>query len=151
MKTLVIFLSAVLVLSCGEREHSKDVDTDLVNNSASAGGSSSSELPEIKFQQKEHDFGKITQGEKVRTEFVFENIGDVNLIISDARGSCGCTVPEWPRKPIAPGEKGVIKVEFNSEGKSGVQEKSITIVTNGEPATRILKIKADIVVAETAK
>ena len=151
MKHFVLLLPFLLAVSCDNTNNEASVDTALVSNSASAEGRLKTALPEIDFAQKEHDFGRITQGERVNCEFAFTNTGKSNLIISDARGSCGCTVPDWPRKPLAPGDQGVIKVEFNSEGKSGIQEKSITIVTNCEPATRVLKIKADIVVPETAK
>ncbi|MFZ9451806.1 MAG: DUF1573 domain-containing protein, partial [Bacteroidia bacterium] len=65
-------------------------------------------------------------------------------------GSCGCTVPEYPKDPIPPGESGIIKVTFNSEQKQGKQEKTITVVTNCEPSTRLLRIYADIIVAKTA-
>jgi hypothetical protein len=143
-------LLTLSLMSCETGENEGSVDTNLVQNSASREGKSDTDLPEITFETKEHDFGRITQGERVRYEFAFTNTGRSNLIISDARGSCGCTVPDWPKKPVLPGEKGVIKVEFNSEGKSGLQEKTITIVTNCEPATRVIRIKANIVVAETA-
>ena len=146
----LLFLLAISLCACDNKGESNAVDTDLVRNSASA-TDRQSDLPEISFTESEHDFGRITQGERVRHEFAFTNTGTSNLIISDARGSCGCTVPEWSKEPVKPGDKGVIKVEFNSEGKSGLQEKTITIVTNGEPATRVIRIKADIVVAETAK
>jgi hypothetical protein len=93
----------------------------------------------------------MTQGERVTHAFHFKNIGSKNLIISGANGSCGCTIPEWPKEPIKAGDEGKIDVLFNSEGKSGLQEKTVTLVTNCEPATRIIKIKAEVIVPETAK
>jgi len=127
------------------------MDTDAVSNSASANGEEKGDLPEIKFAEEVFDFGKITQGEKVSHAFTFKNVGKKNLIISGASGSCGCTVPEWPEEPIKPGGEGTINVVFSSEGKSGMQEKTVTIVTNCEPATRVIRIKTEIVVPETAK
>jgi hypothetical protein len=76
--------------------------------------------------------------------------GSSNLIVSSAHGSCGCTIPEYPKKPILPGEEGVIDVVFASEGKSGIVEKSVTIVTNCEPSTKIIYIKANIIVPTSA-
>ncbi|MDP3556859.1 MAG: DUF1573 domain-containing protein [Bacteroidota bacterium] len=147
-------LFAVFIFSlcaCSNNENDNAINTDIVNNSSSANGKNDSKLPEIKFEEEEFDFGKITQGEIVSHAFSFKNTGKQNLIISGASGSCGCTVPHWPKEPIKAGEENKINVVFSSEGKSGIQEKTITIVTNCEPATRILKIKTEIIVAETAK
>lgn len=108
-------------------------------------------LPVISFESLEYDFGKITQGEVVSVDFHFRNTGKSNLIISGASGSCGCTVPKWPKEPIAPNKTGVIQVVFDSEGKRGYQEKTITVATNCEPATILLKIKGEIIVPETIK
>jgi hypothetical protein len=119
-------------------------------NTKSADGNSNSSLPEIKFEEETHDFGRITQGEKVSYNFKFKNAGSANLIISSASGSCGCTIPEYPKKPILPGQEGNINVVFASEGKSGIVEKSVTVVTNCEPSTRIIYIKANIIVPTSA-
>ena len=150
MKNLIIISFIFLLASCSSDQDGA-IGTDIVNNTASANGKTNSDLPEIKFEEEEFDFGKITQGEIVSHAFSFTNTGTNNLIISGASGSCGCTVPHWPKEPIKAGEKNQINVVFSSEGKSGMQEKTITIVTNCEPATRIIKIKTEIIVAETAK
>ena len=142
----------VLLTSCGnEKKETNGISTNDVNNTASAGGSDKGNLPDIKFEEEVHDFGRITQGEKVSFAFKFKNTGNSNLIITSAAGSCGCTVPEWPKEPILPGKEGKVNVIFSSEGKSGLQEKSINIVTNCEPSTRVVKIKTEIIVPETVK
>lgn len=82
------------------------------------------------FTASEYDFGDINQGDKVSYTFEFKNTGNAPLIISNARASCGCTVPQWPKEPVAPGETSKIDVVFNSAGKRGRQTKSITITTN---------------------
>lgn len=146
----LITLVMGFLLSCNTKENT-DVNSSLVENSASSNGTQNTDKPEIKFDEEVFDFGKISQGEKVSHAFYFKNVGSKSLVITSASGSCGCTVPEWPKEPIPPGQNAKINVIFNSEGKSGYQEKSITIVTNCEPATRIIKIKTDIVVPETAK
>jgi len=141
---------ALLIASCGGDNKGKDgISTNDVNISSSADGKSNSNLPDIKLEEEEHDFGRITQGEKVSFAFKFRNTGGANLIITSAAGSCGCTVPEWPKEPILPGKEGKINVIFNSEGKSGRQEKTITIVTNCEPSTKVVRIKTEIIVPET--
>ena len=151
MKRILITALIFSLWSCTIKEQDGTVGADDVTNTASANGKINSDLPEIKFEEEEFDFGKITQGEIVSHAFTFKNTGKNNLIISGASGSCGCTVPQWPKEPVKVGEENKINVVFSSEGKSGYQEKTITIVTNCEPATRILKIKTEIIVAETAK
>ena len=74
----------------------------------------------IAFEETEYDFGMVMEGEKVVHDYKFTNTGEEPLIISNAKGSCGCTVPDWPREPIAPGESGVIKVQFDSKNKGKV-------------------------------
>ena len=142
----------VLLASCnGDKKDKNGISTNDVSNTASPDGGDKSNLPDIKFEEEEHDFGRITQGEKVSFAFKFTNTGKSNLLITSAAGSCGCTVPEWPKEPILPGKEGKINVIFSSEGKSGIQEKSINIVTNCEPSTKVVKIKTDIIVPETIK
>jgi len=98
----------------------------------------------VSWDKEEHDFGNINEGDKVSTAFTFTNTGNEPLIISSAKGSCGCTVPEWPKEPIAPGATGTIDVEFNSKNKPGRQTKTVTIQANTDPNPIRLKIKAEV-------
>ena len=100
--------------------------------------------PEFKFDKVIHDFGVIDEGDVVETVFKFVNSGKSELIIASAKGSCGCTVPEWPKEPIMPGESGEIKVKFNSSRKPNLQQKKITLVTNTDTGSEILTIKAQV-------
>jgi hypothetical protein len=85
----------------------------------------------ITFENKTHDFGDIFQGDKVEETFKFTNTGNEPLIITNVQVTCGCTVPKgWPRDPIMPGGKGEITIAFNSAGKSGRQNKVVTVVSN---------------------
>jgi hypothetical protein len=79
------------------------------------------------FAEEKHDFGKITQGEKVSYSFTFKNTGNSDLIVSNASASCGCTIPNYPKVPVKPGEESKIDVVFNSDGKSGLVEKTVTL------------------------
>jgi outer membrane biosynthesis protein TonB len=97
------------------------------------------------FEKELHDFGSIKEGEKVTHIFKFKNTGDKPLIISDAKGSCGCTVPSYPKEPIAPGKSGEIKVEFNSAGKKGSETKFVTLNANTIPAETRLTVKANVI------
>lgn len=98
----------------------------------------------ISFDKTEHDFGTINEGDVVETVFSFTNTGKSELIISSAKGSCGCTVPEWPKEPILPGQKGEIKVKFNSDRKPNKQQKQVTLATNSNEGKEILIIKAQV-------
>ncbi|WP_370090316.1 DUF1573 domain-containing protein [Ekhidna sp.] len=102
-------------------------------------------LPTIKFSEELHDFGTIKDGDVVEHVFTFVNDGEAPLIISDAKATCGCTVPEWPKQPIAVGETGEIKVRFNSKNKPGVQNKTVTLTANTWPTTQRVRIKANVV------
>ena len=133
-----------------EDEKEDRISAKLVNNPITAEkGKQTVLLPELSFDKLQHNFGKINQGESVSHQFVFTNTGQAELIINNAKGSCGCTVPKWPRKPIAPGESEEIKVTFNSAGKSGKQSKTITLVTNAIPNTTVLTISANILTEQT--
>lgn len=101
-------------------------------------------LPEFTFTEEDHDFGTINEGDQVEYIFAFKNTGDAPLIISSAQGSCGCTVPEWPKEPIGVGESGEIKVKFNSRKKPGVQNKTVTITSNTFPVQKRIRIKANV-------
>lgn len=98
----------------------------------------------IQFEKTIHNFGKIKDGASVSYTFKFKNTGNKPLKIMNAKGSCGCTVPKWPKEPIAPGANGEIQVTFNSKGKSGKQHKSVTLTANTDPANTRLYIKAEV-------
>jgi len=123
------------------------ISTDLVNNPNSATGNNDmSNLPVFKFTSEEHDFGRISEGEKVSYTFKFKNTGKSDLIISSAKATCGCTVADYPKTPIKPGAESGISVSFNSEGRKGIQNKTITVVANTQPNTKVLTIKAEVVI-----
>jgi len=98
----------------------------------------------MNFGESSFDFGTIDEGEKVSHVYKFENTGNEPLVISNAKGSCGCTVPKWPKNPIAPGESGEILVTFNSKGKTGKQTKRVTITANTDPAQTFLTITGQV-------
>lgn len=141
---------ALLVTSCQQSKKEDDkegVSADLVTNPISADGEKTKNtLPVMEFKTTKHDFGTIVQGEKVAQKFKFKNTGGSDLIISDASASCGCTVPEYDRKPVKPGGEGEIEVVFDSAGRTGSQHKTINILTNAQPNTIRLEIEAEIIV-----
>lgn len=125
---------------------SNHIDPSLVNNPATASGTEqNASLPAFEFEETNFDFGTITAGASVTHEFKFRNSGDADLLIAEAKGSCGCTIPEYPKTPIAPGDEGVIKVTFNSAGIAGQVAKTITILANTIPSTKVLTISGEII------
>lgn len=117
-----------------------------VQTSDAAQPEPANEGPSANFNWSEthHDFGSISEGEVVKHVFNFTNTGEVPLIIERAQGSCGCTVPSYPKEPIPPGATGQIQVEFNSKGRTGVQNKTVTITANTEPKVSKLTIRSNV-------
>ena len=103
------------------------------------------EMPRFAFAERKVDMGRISQGTQFTHVFRFTNDGPRPLVITDVRGSCGCTVGrDWPRDPVPPGGEGAITVTFDSEGRSGHQEKSVSVVANTHPPTTILYLEGEV-------
>ena len=135
----LIALMGLFVVGCKEKASSK-VAADKVEV-ASVRDQVQKKLPVMQFDKREHDFGNIIAGTPQETVFTFTNTGEAPLIITDAQSTCGCTVPEWPKNPIAPGETGELLVKFNGSGKNQVT-KQVTILANTAAGKEILRIKA---------
>ncbi len=135
--------SLLLIFSCTHRNEN-NLKGDLVKNPVSLKKSDSTQSPVMKFETLEHDFGRVFAGEKVSYSFKFYNKGKSDLLITNVTASCGCTVPEWSKTPVAPGEEGHITVTFNTAGRSGFQQKQITVLANTVPNTVSLMIKAQV-------
>jgi len=101
----------------------------------------------IKFNQEEHNFGNVPEGPSVSYDFEFKNIGKVPIIFSDVHGSCGCTVPTWPKEPILPGKSSKITVTYSTQGRVGQINKTVTVTSN--VGTKILKISGNVEKAPT--
>lgn len=129
----LLFSTVIFLMSCDQKGDGK-ITPDMINNSATA---TNKDIPssEIKFDEDTFNFGTVIEGEKVAHSFNFTNTGKHDLIISKALGSCGCTVPEWPKEPIRPGQKASIDVVFNSDRRVGKAMKDVTVYANTEPST----------------
>lgn len=128
-------------------EREEEVTTDVIRFDASGYEKTDpKDMPVIAFNETHFDMGKVVQGSKVEHRFQFRNSGGSALVITDVRGSCGCTVgKDWPRNPVKPGEKGSILVTFDSEGRSGRQDKTVTVVANTRPPSTVLTIGGEVV------
>ncbi|RMF04691.1 MAG: DUF1573 domain-containing protein [Bacteroidetes bacterium] len=96
------------------------------------------------FEETTFDFGTVNEGEMVEHTYKFTNTGSEPLVLSDAKGSCGCTVPQWPREPIAPGQSGEITVQFNSKGKKGKRNQKVTITANTNPPQTFIYLTGEV-------
>lgn len=102
-------------------------------------------LSKVEFVEMTHNFGEIKAGEKVAHTFKFKNVGDNPLKVTFVKPSCGCTATNYTQEPVPPGGEGFINIEFNSEGKSGTQNKTITVNMNTEPPVHTLSFSGEIV------
>jgi len=116
--------------------------------SSTPAAATGTEFPVMSFESTEYDFGTVNEGEIVDYTFKFTNTGTQPLIINKATATCGCTVPEWPKDPIAVGDKGEIKIKFNSKNRKNLQTKYVNINANTQiPVTR-LKITGNVLAAD---
>ncbi|MDP3930002.1 MAG: DUF1573 domain-containing protein [Bacteroidota bacterium] len=144
--TIVVLSSFLLLVSCGNSSPDK-AKGSLVENPMSATNPEAdvaAEAPIMTFKENIHNFGNLVDGEVVTYKFKFTNTGKSDLIISSASASCGCTVPSYPKTPIAPGKEGSIDVEFNSSGRVGTFDKNITITANTIPTQVYLVIRGEV-------
>jgi hypothetical protein len=151
MRKLFLLFSLATIIACNSQQkpaaNDGKLSADLVTNPVSAEGASEADLaamPTMDFTDTMHNFGSLKEGDVVTYDFEFKNNGKKPLLISGAVGSCGCTAPDYPHKPIEPGETANITVKFNTDGKQYHQEKSVTIATNSRRGTHMLYIKADV-------
>jgi hypothetical protein len=98
----------------------------------------------FKFEEETHDFGEVPEGPLAETDFEFKNVGKEPIVIQEAHGSCGCTVPKWPSEPIMPGKKGVIHVAYTSQGRPGPINKDVTINSNAQQSPMVLHIRGTV-------
>ena len=142
-RILFIAITVALFAGCGNNEQGADVN--MIHNPNSAEGyDNNAKMPKIKFEKDYHDFGQLKAGENISYSFKFTNTGNADLIISNCSASCGCTVADYPRERIAPGEKGYITVSFKSSGLAGAQLKEVYVSSNCQPSRNTLRIAANV-------
>jgi Protein of unknown function (DUF1573) len=136
-KIFIFILSVILMMSC--------IQGTGQNKLNAAAGTKGNRTSEIVFTEYEHDFGKVKEGIKVRCAFHFMNNGIGDLVIESVTTTCGCTVPQYSKKPIPTGKDGTLDVVFNTAGKAGVNTKTITVRSNAKTPVVLLKIKAEVI------
>jgi hypothetical protein len=129
-------LIALLISACAGRNGKNTSDSAVKTNSGTS---------QIVFNEYQHDFGKVDEGEKLSYTFTFENKGTSDLVLISASTTCGCTVPKYDTKPIPPGSGGKLEVVFDTSGRNSTQTKTITVKSNASTPIVILKITAEVV------
>jgi Protein of unknown function (DUF1573) len=128
------------MISSSESNNSGNIPGTNVNEPAVPTGPTTT----IEYEKDKYEFGVVNEGDMVEHVFKFTNTGKEPLIISNARGTCGCTVPTWPKEPVAPGARGEIKVQFNTKGKPGPQSKRVTVTANTTPADTYIEVTGEV-------
>ena len=161
-KILIVLAAAITIASCKEADKTADTTSSATATTTTEATSTASATSTVTAAPQQttvdpatltkvewldgmdKDFGKIKEGENLEVSFRFKNVGDKPLVISNVSASCGCTVPETPKKPYAPGETGVIKASFNSTGKVGTQAKQVNVFANLDPAMTTLNFHVEV-------
>jgi hypothetical protein len=160
IKLMSVLALAVLIMSCKDRASEKRIAelesrlaqiegnkneparTPSVTPEATPEQKPEGPLPVLNFERIDHDFGTIAEGQKVSYTYKVTNTGEAPLIIQNAQPSCGCTVPTWSKDPIPVGGTGFVTAEFDSNGKPGIANKTITVTANTWPKVTTLRFKA---------
>jgi len=133
---LIIMVLIAFAQSCSQNKGT--------GNEANNSDTPQVEIPEISFDKNVHDFGKIIAGERVAYAFRFTNSGNTPLIITGIRSGCGCTVGDYPKDPLKPGDQARINVVFNSAGRKGFQSESVTVLNNSLTPMIVLRVTAEV-------
>ncbi|MGB0305897.1 MAG: DUF1573 domain-containing protein [Flavobacteriaceae bacterium] len=139
MKFIHILFALAIVTSCSTDPSKKAKESKA---EATEAATPTADGPVVSFDKLSHDFGTINEGEVVETVFTLTNTGNSDLIILNARGSCGCTVPDYPKdQPIAPGDSAEVTVKFDSNNKPNANNRSVTFTTNTEKGREVVQIR----------
>ena len=143
-KNIILFallITTTCLVSCANGNASTKVNKENLDNAKYRDTEIEKGVATISLDKREYDFGSVNEGDIVETVFKVTNSGDTDLVITDAKVTCGCTVPIWPKEAIKPGETKDVKVRFNTSGKSNRQQKNITLITNTLSGREILTLK----------
>jgi len=135
--SISIVILVMIAQGCGNFKKNNTADSGLQKNDTGTA--------KIIFAEYEHNFGKVSEGEKISYVFSFVNQGTANLVLTAATTTCGCTVPKYDTKPISPGKTGSIEVVFDTSGRNGIQTKTITVKSNASTPVVLLKIVSEVV------
>jgi hypothetical protein len=142
---VLVLITASFLTSCKDATNiTAKIKKENLVNAKSRDSEIKKGAASISFDKKEYDFGTVNEGDIVETSYLVTNSGKTDLVITNAKASCGCTVPIWPKNPIKPGATGEVKVKFNTSGKPNRQQKTITLTTNTESGREVLTLKGSV-------
>jgi hypothetical protein len=145
MKNLVIILASAISLSACSSADEKTTPTPLTEEQKTAATTDSANFTTIQWLDSTYtDLGKVKEGQVVEISYRFRNSGNKNLIITDVKAQCGCTIPEKPEEPIAPGEEGIIKAKFDSKNRKGENRKDVFVHANTIPREMTLTFRVEV-------
>ncbi|CAL2055771.1 DUF1573 domain-containing protein [Tenacibaculum sp. 190524A05c] len=137
---LALTVSFSAMVSCKKGNAAAKVKQENVTEANQRDKEISQGAPSISFDREVHDFGTVEEGFVVETSFKVTNTGKSDLVITDAKATCGCTVPTWPKEPIKPGDSAEVQVKFNTAGKPNKQSKTVTLTTNTAKGQEQVKV-----------
>jgi hypothetical protein len=141
---IAVVLSTATLVSCKEGNASEKVKEKNVAVAKKRDNDIKKGAAAVEFDKTEYDFGTVAEGTVVETTFMVKNTGKTDLVITDAKATCGCTVPVWPKKPVKVGESAEIQVKFNTNGKPNRQSKTVTLYTNTATGREMIKIFGNV-------
>lgn len=141
-KAIIFSVAVIMVASCGSSDAPQDIEASRQEGLTN--------VTSIQWIDSLRNFGNIIEGQKLALSFRFKNTGDKPLVIQSVQPACGCTVADYPKQPLKPGEEGEITGEFNSDGRVGQQHKEIAVTTNTYARTQNLIFEVNVV-AKTVK
>jgi hypothetical protein len=151
MKKIILgFTLMVILVACNQLDKKTETGTENKNETITGVENTTETIDKTTLttiewlDTQEKDLGKVNEGEKLEVSFRFKNTGSKPLVISRVWAQCGCTVPETPKEPYAPGQEGIIKASFDSKGRLGMNTKEVYVNANTEPATNTLTFKVEV-------
>lgn len=138
-RSAIIFFLYFLSCNLNESANKNHIYIPSKNNN-----SSNFDQPNIKFSKLDFNFGIVNKGQVISRYITFKNDGKRDLVISNVKSSCGCTIANWPKNPIAPNNSDSLLLELNTSSLNGKIMKTVTIISNSNPNTKVITINAQI-------
>ena len=144
-KIIILALSVSVFIAC---ENKQRTDAQTIEDNKKALEPTANKFPVMKIDTPMVDLGMISQGDTIMHVYNFKNTGNMPLVLSNVNASCGCTTPSYSKEPVAPGERGFITVKFNSKGKEGKLNKTVTAYANTKPADNTVSFKVEVLTSK---
>jgi len=141
IKLVILAIAFSVFIACENKQRS---DAQTIEDNRKALEPTKNKFPVMEIDSSMVDLGTIMQGDTIMHVYNFKNTGNMPLVVSNVNASCGCTTPSYSKEPVAPGERGFITVKFNSKGKEGKMNKTVTAFANTKPADNTVSFKIEV-------